>query len=188
MKPFTVSLALDTDRVTPDTVFQTARGAMTIGTATIHDAHKQGSLTVAQSDSKSSNIGTAKMALQMPAQRDVGNVHVARYYGQQPKVGFPGAVAGRMRNYKTRRPIGQATMSYGHGLSVSLIPDRPRLHDLCTSVATRFLYDLHAIKMRNSNGDTCVSEKTAMQMREMLETVTLRGTAPGSDPGLQNSR
>ena len=42
-------------------------------------------------------------------------------FGQQPKWGFPGAVAGRVRPYKSWRPVEQATMSYGNGISVSLI-------------------------------------------------------------------
>jgi len=120
LKPFTVALALDTHRVTPSTVFQTSPGAMTIGTATIHDSHEHGPLTVAQIIQKSSNIGTAKIALQMPAQ-EMWEMFTMAGFGQQPKFGFPGAVAGRVRPYKSWRPIEQATMSYGHGISVSLI-------------------------------------------------------------------
>ena len=41
-------------------------------------------------------------------------------FGQKPQLGFPGAVTGRLRPYKTWRPIEQATMSYGYGLSASL--------------------------------------------------------------------
>jgi cell division protein FtsI (penicillin-binding protein 3) len=40
--------------------------------------------------------------------------------GQKPQLDFPGAVTGRLRPYKTWRPIEQATMSYGYGLSASL--------------------------------------------------------------------
>jgi cell division protein FtsI (penicillin-binding protein 3) len=120
MKPFTVALALETGRVTPDTVFQTAPGYMTIGPAVIHDAHKESVLTVAQIIQKSSNIGVAKMALQMPP-KEMWELFTTLGFGQQPKIGFPGAVAGRLRNYKNWRPIEQATMSYGHGLSVSLL-------------------------------------------------------------------
>lgn len=172
MKPFAVSLALDTRRVTPDTVFQTAPGAMTIGTATIHDAHKQGSLTVAQVIQKSSNIGTAKMALQIPPQ-EMWEMFTSLGIGQQPNVGFPGAVAGRMRNYKTWRPIEQATMSYGHGLSVSLM-----------QIARAYMIfarrgDMIPLTFQQSNeiqmGTRIISEKTAMQMREMLESVTQPG-------------
>lgn len=176
MKPFTVALALDTKRVTPDTVFQTAPGAMTIGSATIHDAHKQGALTVAQVIQKSSNIGTAKIALQMPPQ-EMWEMFTSLGLGQQPKFGFPGAVAGRMKSYKTWRPIEQATMSYGHGLSVSLI-----------QIARAYMIfarngDTIPLTFQQSSeiqlGTRIISEKTATQVREMLETVTLPGgTAP----------
>ncbi|TXI91068.1 MAG: penicillin-binding protein 2 [Burkholderiaceae bacterium] len=176
MKPFTVALALETKRVTPETVFQTAPGVMMIGPAPIHDAHKQGALTVAQVIQKSSNIGTAKMALQMPAQ-EMWEMFTSLGIGQQPKIGFPGAVAGRMRNYKTWRPIEQATMSYGHGLSVSLV-----------QIARAYMIfarrgDTIPLTFQQSNeiqmGTPVISEKTALQMREMLESVTLPGgTAP----------
>ena len=41
-------------------------------------------------------------------------------FGQKPQLPFPGAVSGRLRAYKTWKPIEQATMSYGYGVSVSL--------------------------------------------------------------------
>ncbi|MEO8137780.1 MAG: penicillin-binding protein 2, partial [Betaproteobacteria bacterium] len=63
LKPFTVAAALEAGKVTPETVIQTAPGSMTIGSATIHDAHAYGALTVEQVIQKSSNIGAAKMAL-----------------------------------------------------------------------------------------------------------------------------
>jgi cell division protein FtsI (penicillin-binding protein 3) len=91
MKPFTVALALETGRVTPDTVFQTAPGYMTIGPAVIHDAHKESVLTVAQIIQKSSNIGVAKMALQMPP-KEMWELLLTVGFGQQPKIGFPGAL------------------------------------------------------------------------------------------------
>lgn len=172
MKPFTVALALETGRVTPETQIQTAPGAMTIGTATIHDAHKQGVLTVAQVIQKSSNIGTVKMALQMPAQ-EMWEMFTTLGFGQQPKFGFPGAVAGRLRNYKTWRPIEQATMSYGHGVSVSLI-----------QMARAYLIfarngDTIPLTFQQSSGfpagHRVISEKTAQQVRMMLESVTEPG-------------
>ena len=99
---------------------QTAPGKLTIGTATIGDSHPHGLLTVSQIIEKSSNVGTAKMALQMQPQ-EMWEMFTTVGFGQQPKFGFPGAVAGRVRPYKSWRPIEQATMSYGHGISVSLM-------------------------------------------------------------------
>jgi cell division protein FtsI (penicillin-binding protein 3) len=112
--------ALEAGNVKPETIIQTAPGYLTIGNRTIHDAHPQGALTVSQVIQKSSNVGAAKMALQLPAEtlwkffRDVG-------FGTPPNAGFPGAASGKLRAYATWKPIEQATMSYGHGISVSLL-------------------------------------------------------------------
>ena len=176
MKPVTVALALETGRVTPDTVFQTAPGVMAIGPNLIHDAHKQGSLTVAQVIQKSSNIGTVKMALQMHPQ-EMWEMFTTLGFGQQPKFGFPGAVAGRLRNYKNWRPIEQATMSYGHGISVSLI-QMARAYMIFARNG-----DMIPLTFQKSaempQGSRVISEKTSKQVRMMLETVTEPGgTAP----------
>ncbi len=172
MKPITVSLALETGRVTPDTVFQTAPGVMSIGPALIHDAHKQGSLTVAQVIQKSSNIGTVKMALQMPPQ-EMWEMFTKVGFGQQPKFGFPGAVAGRLRNYKNWRPIEQATMSYGHGVSVSLI-QMARAYMIFARNGDMIPLTFQK-SMELPQGSHVISEKTAKQMRLMMEAVTEPG-------------
>ena len=74
--------------VKPDTVLETAPGTFSIGKATIRDAHKEGALTVAQVIQKSSNVGSAKIALSLPPQtlwemlNDVG-------FGTLTGTGFP---------------------------------------------------------------------------------------------------
>jgi cell division protein FtsI (penicillin-binding protein 3) len=120
LKPFTIAAALEAGRVRPDTVIQTAPGTMTIGAATIHDAHPNGALTVAQVIQKSSNVGAAKIALQLPRET-MWHMFSECGFGSPPKTGFPGEVAGRLRPAKTWRPIEQATMAYGHGISVNLV-------------------------------------------------------------------
>jgi cell division protein FtsI (penicillin-binding protein 3) len=119
MKPFIVGLALQTGRVRPDTIIQTAPGRMQVTGLTISDAHPHGPLTVEQVIQKSSNVGTVKMAMQMD-RREMWEMFSAVGLGQKPALSFPGAASGRLRPYKTWRPIEQATMSYGYGLSVSL--------------------------------------------------------------------
>ncbi|WP_339936207.1 penicillin-binding protein 2 [Undibacterium luofuense] len=172
MKPISVAWALETGRVTPETVFQTAPGIMTIGPAVIHDAHKEGALTVAQVIQKSSNIGTAKMALQM-SPKEMWELYTTVGFGQQPKLGFPGAVAGRLRNYKNWRPIEQATMSYGHGISVSLI-QMARAYTIFARDG-----DLIPVTFEKTDsvvkGQRVISDKTAQQMRLMMESVTQPG-------------
>ncbi len=119
MKPFIAALALEKGLVRPDTVIQTAPGRMMIGGSTIRDAHPHGPLTVEQVIQKSSNVGTVKLAMQM-SPRDMWEIYTEAGFGQKPQVPFPGAVSGRLRPPKTWRPIEQATMSYGYGLSASL--------------------------------------------------------------------
>jgi cell division protein FtsI (penicillin-binding protein 3) len=176
LKPFTVALALETKRVTPSTTFQTGPGKLTIGTASIGDAESHGLLTVSQIIQKSSNIGTAKIALEMQPQ-EMWEMFSSVGFGQQPRLGFPGAVAGRVRPYKSWRPIEQATMSYGHGISVSLI-----------QLARSYMIfardgDLIPLSFQKVNdlpiSQRIISEKVARQVRAMLETVVSPdGTAP----------
>jgi cell division protein FtsI (penicillin-binding protein 3) len=119
MKPFAVALALEKRLVKPETPIQTAPGRITITGSTITDAHPHGVLTVNEVIQKSSNVGTVKMAMQMEP-REMWEMYSAVGFGQKPQVPFPGVVSGRLRPYKTWRPIEQATMSYGYGLSSSL--------------------------------------------------------------------
>jgi len=119
MKPLIVSIALETKRVTPNTMIPTTGGRLTIDGSTITDSHAHGDLTVSEVIQKSSNVGTARMALMMQPQ-EMWNMFTAVGLGQKPQIGFPGVVTGRLRPYKSWRRIEQVTMSYGYGLSASL--------------------------------------------------------------------
>ena len=120
MKPFIAALALQTGRVRPDTVIQTAPGRLHFGGSTISDSHPHGLLTVEQVIQKSSNVGVVKMAMQMEP-REMWEMFSSVGIGQKPQLAFPGLASGRLRPYKSWRPVEQATMSYGYGLSVSLL-------------------------------------------------------------------
>jgi cell division protein FtsI (penicillin-binding protein 3) len=119
MKPLVIGLALQTGRVKPDTIISTAPGRLQLDGSTISDSHAHGDLTVEQVIQKSSNVGTVKISMQMPA-RELWETFSAAGLGQKPQIGFPGVVTGRLRPYKSWRRIEQATMSYGYGLSASL--------------------------------------------------------------------
>ena len=119
MKPITVAAALEAGRVTPQTVIETGPGKYNIGGFTISDTLNYGSLTVEGVIQKSSNVGALKISQRM-SPREMWDVYTALGYGQKPQLQFPGAVTGRLRPWKTWRPVEQATMAYGYGLSASL--------------------------------------------------------------------
>jgi cell division protein FtsI (penicillin-binding protein 3) len=176
LKPFTAAAALEAGVVRADTVIQTAPGQLTIGNRTIRDAHPHGALSVIQVIQKSSNIGAAKMALSLPSQtlwnlfRNVG-------FGMVPESGFPGEVPGRLRPYASWKPIEQATMSYGHGISVSLL----QLARAYTIFARDGVLVPLTLQKRESPPETSrvVKAETARSVRAMLElAVQPGGTAP----------
>ena len=186
MKPFIAGWAMESGRVTPDTLIQTAPGHITIGGSTISDAHPHGLLTVAQVIQKSSNVGAVKMAMQMQP-REMWELFSAVGFGQRPQINFPGAVTGRLRPYKSWRPIEQATMSYGYGLSASLFQLARAYtmfaHDgeLLPSTILKLpeVQDGAAQGVVQTTGVRVLSPKTAREVREMLHMVTQPGgTAP----------
>ncbi len=172
LKPFTVAAALEAGEIRPDTIFQTAPGTFSIGRATIRDAHKENALTVAQVIQKSSNIGSAKIALSLPSQTlwemlsDAG-------FGAPTGSGFPGEVSGKLRPYRSWRPIEQATMSYGHGIAVSLL-QLARAYTLFSSGGE--LKPVSLLKLdATPEGKRVISQDTALAVSEMLEMVTQPG-------------
>jgi cell division protein FtsI (penicillin-binding protein 3) len=64
-------------------------------------------------------VGALKIAQKM-SPHEMWDTFTALGYGQKPQIQFRGAVTGRVRPWKTWRPVEQATMSYGYGLSASL--------------------------------------------------------------------
>ncbi len=119
MKPITVAMALQAGRIKPQTIIETGPGRYSIGGFTISDTHNYGTLTVEGVIQKSSNVGALKIAQKMSPQ-EMWETYMALGYGQKPQIQFPGAVTGRVRPWKTWRPVEQATMAYGYGLSASL--------------------------------------------------------------------
>lgn len=60
LKPFVVAVAMETGRIRPNTLVETAGGKLKIGKAVIHDVRDKGNLTVSQVIQASSNVGAAK--------------------------------------------------------------------------------------------------------------------------------
>jgi len=120
LKPFTVAMALESGKYATDTLIDTTPGTFQVGGKTIRDTHNYGVLSVAHVIEKSSNVGASKIALSLPRER---------LWSMLRRVGFaestgsrlPGEVAGLLNPPSTWVPIEQATISYGYGVSVTLL-------------------------------------------------------------------
>ena len=176
LKPFTVALAIERGKVAPETMIATAPGSMSIGKATIHDAHTFGDMSVAQVIQRSSNVGAARIALSLPAEAMWGMFDQVGF-GSLPRLGFPGEVSGKLRAHKTWRPIEQATMAYGHGISVSLL-QLARAYTIFAREGELMPLSLLRVDAPLA-GKQVISPDTARKLRAMLESaVELGGTAP----------
>jgi cell division protein FtsI (penicillin-binding protein 3) len=120
IKPVVVALSLDAGKVRPQTLIDTAPGSYRIGPNVIHDTSDHGRMTVAEALQKSSNIALAKLALNLPSET-IWTTYQQYGLGHAPQLTFPGVAAGKVRPYERWRPIEQATMAYGYGLSASLL-------------------------------------------------------------------
>ena len=172
MKPVTAAAAMQFGDYKPDTKIQTAPGRMSIGPATINDTHSYGVLTVAQVIQKSSNVGAAKMALSLKKE-ELWSTFNQLGFGTRANIGFPGESAGIVRNYKTWRPIEQATMSFGHGISVTLL-QLARAYTVFTNEGE--LKPVSLIKLAQSPvGHQVFSGQVANDVKAMLELVVQPG-------------
>ena len=172
MKPMTVSAGLESGLYQPDTKIQTSPGFMKIGPATIHDSHAHGVLTVAEVIQKSSNVGASKIALSLDP-KYMWSMFNQMGFGAKTNIGFPGEASGRVRDYKTWRPIEQATMSFGNGISVTLL----QLARAYTAFANDGeLKPVSLLKLQEAPvGVQVFSARTAQSMKNMLEMVVLPG-------------
>jgi len=179
MKPVTAAMALEEGIVKPDTEIDVGDGTFTIGKHTLKDTHHDTRfLTVSQVIQQSSNVGSIKMALQVPRERHWEYLRQFGF-GTPPGTGFPGEASGLLRPWKNWQPVDQAVMSYGNGVAVSLL-----------QMARAYLVfarngDLIPVSLARNDGTPegvqVVSSRTARQVRDMLELVTQKGgTATGA--------
>ncbi len=177
MKPFIAALAMERGKVRPDTLIDTGNGRLTIGTATISDTKRHGMMTMAEVVQKSSNIGTVKMAQQFSPD-EMWHLFDQLGFGSPLNLGFPGETSGRLRPAKSWRPIEQATMAYGHGISTSLI-QMARAYLVFARDGELVPLSLTRLDGMPSQGRRVFSAQTAREMRVILEMAARPGgTAP----------
>lgn len=178
IKPFTVATALESGRYRTDTPIDTSPGWYRVGSKTIRDLRNLGRIDVATVLHKSSTVGASKIALSLPAER-LWSMLTRVGFGAQVNVGFPGESAGSLAHHSTWRPIEQATLSYGYGLSTTVL----QLAQAYTAIAGDGVQrPVSLLKVEAApRGERVMSQRVAHQLRGILEAVVgPQGTAPGA--------
>ncbi len=175
VKPFTIAMALDSGRFSPATAIDTSPGWLRIGRHTIRDVHDYGELTVSAVITKSSNVGVAKIALQLPV-ADLITLYRRIGFGELSGSSLPGEVVGSLVQRNRWREIEHATLAYGYGVSVTPL----QLARAYTALASDGkLLPVTMIKRTGAvRGEQVIDPDIASQVRSMLETVAgSEGTA-----------
>lgn len=120
MKPFTVAAGLESGKYTTQSLFDTNPGTYKVYNKIVRDHHNYGVIDLATMITKSSNVGTAQIALSLPPA--TLPVFLKRMgFGRSTDSGFPGESAGRIQPPERWRPVEIATMSYGYGLTTTAL-------------------------------------------------------------------
>jgi len=118
IKPFIIAAALASGQYRPDSVVDTSPGFLQVGNKVFEDETNLGVIDLATILAKSSNVGTAKVALSLKPEQ-IWSTLTGLGLGQVTGSDYPGESAGMLSNYTHWRPIGIATLSHGYGLSLT---------------------------------------------------------------------
>lgn len=120
IKPFTIAAALNSGKFLPDSRIDTTPGSFTVGGYPIRDYRNLGLLTVARVLIKSSNVGAAKVALQLDRSEFPGHFRDLGF-GRPTGIPLPGEESGQAPPTGPLRPRAQASLAYGYGLSTNAL-------------------------------------------------------------------
>lgn len=179
LKPFVVAAALERGLVSPETRIETAPGFYRVGHNLVRDVHDYGNLDVTGVITKSSNVGSVKIA-QMMDYADLWQTYDELGFGHPTGLAFPGEVSGTLRHYSTWRAFEHATLAFGYGVSVTAL----QLAQAYAVLAADGLKRPPTLIRRDPSQAGAVpatrvlSAETARAVRAMMETVVSeRGTA-----------
>jgi cell division protein FtsI (penicillin-binding protein 3) len=175
IKPFVVAAGLKTGRFHADTLIETGPGTLRVGIKTIKDKHNLGTIDVRTVLEKSSNVGVVRIALTLKPREMWSALH-SLGFGSVTGSGFPGESAGILTGYEHWRSIGQATMSYGYGLSVTPL-QLAQAYAVLGAGGMRRPVSLRRVDVP-PEGERVMDEAVARELVQMMESVVSEaGTA-----------
>ena len=172
MKPLTVAAALDLGVIKADTQIDTSPGFFKLGKFKVRDHDNLGVVDIKTIIKKSSNVGAGKIALSLPKEKFHAYLAAAGF-GKSTGSGFPGEAGGQLRPANNWARIDQATLSYGYGISVSVL----QLAQAYAVLAADGIYRPVSLLRRDAvpEGTRVFSKETAITVRSMMESVVAPG-------------
>lgn len=176
MKPFTVAAALESGGYESSTPIETAPGFYKVGSSTVKDSKNLGLIDVATVLQKSSNVGASKMALSLTAEQQ-WKMLTRVGFGEITTSGFPGESSGLLTEYRKWRDIDRATLSFGYGISTTLLQLAQAYSVFATDGYQRplSLQRVDDLKSVSHHQQRVMDADTALQIRQMLERVVQPG-------------
>lgn len=168
IKPFVVAAGMETGRFHADTLIDTGPGMMRVGIKTVKDKHNLGTIDVTTVLAKSSNVGVVKIALSLKP-GEMWQAFDKFGFGRVSGSGFPGESAGILTGHEHWRSIGQATMSYGYGLSVTPL-QLAQAYAVLGSGGIRRPVSLRKLDAP-PHGERVFDEEVARELVRMMESV-----------------
>jgi cell division protein FtsI (penicillin-binding protein 3) len=176
MKPFTMAVALLSQKVRTFDTVDTTPGFIQIGDRTVTDIHNLGNITISDIIKKSSNVGISKVALK------VSDAHLWKMldsfgFGKKSTLGFPGESTGKLPHYKKWNSATKVSLAYGYSLHVTLL----QIARAYAAIATGGILKKTTLLQTKSkvSGKRVLTKKIAKDITKMLiEVTSADGTAP----------
>ncbi len=172
VKPFVVLAALEAGIADENTIIDTGNGIMQIGGSRVRDTSKVGKANLAKILQKSSNIGVAKLALDMPLEALLG-MYSSIGYGQLSGLNLVGETTGIFPNRRRWSQFEIATLAFGYGISITPL----QLAHAYATLGNGGLYQpVHIIESNQQDlSKQVIDHDDAMSVLHMLEAVTQPG-------------
>lgn len=165
VKPFTVLAALESGQFSVQSRIDTNPGYLKVDYKTFVDPSNYGELTLAEVLTKSSQVGTTKVALALDPE-STRDLFQRVGFGEVVGTGFPGETLGSLPAYKKWHPVTQATFAFGYGLSVSSL-QLARAYAVLANDGLRKEISMVALNSE-PEGLRVINAATTKQVRHML--------------------
>ena len=184
MKPITMAAALESGKYSVNSTIDTHPGYRRFGRFTIRDHRNYGLLGVTDIIVKSSNVGISKIATDLGGDV-IRDLYARMGLGQPTGIGFPGEAVGVLPAPSKWRPVEEATLSYGYGMSVNAL-QLAQAYMVIANGGVR--YPLSLVKRdKEPEGRRVLSEQVSHEVRNMLRQVVSRGTGKRAQPGFYSA-